>query len=137
MNGGSSIRVGFAALRANPMRAILSTLGVIFGVAALVSVLALGDGLERFGRSQSAGTTDLQTLVVAPQAFQVLDGQLVPRLDYLTVTSADAESLALRLGRSAQVSMMSRAPAIVTRGDSGPTHAGVVTATVPATLRLP
>src|SRR3982751_4468736 len=35
----SSLRVGFDTLRANPLRTLLSTLGIIMGVAALVSVL--------------------------------------------------------------------------------------------------
>ena len=39
----SSLRVGFDTLRANPLRTLLSTLGIIMGVAALVSVLSLGD----------------------------------------------------------------------------------------------
>ena len=42
------ILAGFAALTANPMRTVLSTLGVIIGVGALVTILALSDGLERF-----------------------------------------------------------------------------------------
>ena len=55
----SSLRVGFDTLRANPLRTLLSTLGIIMGVAALVSVLSLGDGMERFARAQIERTTDL------------------------------------------------------------------------------
>ena len=40
----ASLKVGVETLRANPLRTLLSTLGVIMGVAALVSVLSLGDG---------------------------------------------------------------------------------------------
>ena len=50
----TSLRVGFETLRANPLRTILSTLGIIIGVAALVSVLSVGDGMERLARSRSA-----------------------------------------------------------------------------------
>ena len=49
------LRVASSSLRENPMRAALSMLGVIIGVASLVTVLALGDGMERFARDQIKG----------------------------------------------------------------------------------
>jgi putative ABC transport system permease protein len=61
-----SVAVGFDALRSNPLRTFLSTLGVVIGVAALVAILALGDGLERYGREQVERTTDLQVISVSP-----------------------------------------------------------------------
>jgi putative ABC transport system permease protein len=48
----SSLTVGLEALRANPLRTLLSTLGVVMGVGAMVSVLAMGDGVEQFSRAQ-------------------------------------------------------------------------------------
>ena len=47
-----SVRVGIQTLRANPMRTMLSTLGVVMGAASLAAVLSIGDGAERFARSQ-------------------------------------------------------------------------------------
>ena len=41
----SSLAVGLEALRANPLRTVLSTLGVVMGVGAMVSVLSMGDGV--------------------------------------------------------------------------------------------
>jgi putative ABC transport system permease protein len=38
--------VAMAAIRANVMRAILTTLGIIIGVAAVISVVALGEGAQ-------------------------------------------------------------------------------------------
>lgn len=55
----ASIRVGVDTLRANPLRTILSALGVIMGAGALVSVLSLGDGVEHYARRQIERTTDL------------------------------------------------------------------------------
>ena len=51
-------------IRLNPLRGLLSTLGVIIGVASLVAVLSLGDGMERTVREQLAQTTDIQTIAV-------------------------------------------------------------------------
>jgi putative ABC transport system permease protein len=83
---------------------MLSTLGVIIGVAALVAVLALGDGMEQLGRQEIERTTDIQTVVLSPQLSEELDGQTVPRSDYPVFTPDDASELA-RLPAVAAVSL--------------------------------
>src|SRR4029450_3545687 len=45
-----SIHVGLATLKVNPLRTMLSTLGVIIGAGSLVAVLSLGDGAGSFAR---------------------------------------------------------------------------------------
>jgi putative ABC transport system permease protein len=40
----TALATGVRTLGANPLRTILSTLGIIIGVAALVAVLSVGDG---------------------------------------------------------------------------------------------
>jgi len=88
--GLSSITIGIETLRSNPLRTVLSTLGVIIGVASLVTVLALGDGMERLGRQEIERTTDVQTVSVAPQLTEEIDGRTFPRNDYPVFTPADA-----------------------------------------------
>ncbi|HET7231762.1 MAG TPA: ABC transporter permease [Longimicrobium sp.] len=75
----ASIRVGFSALRGNPMRTALATIGVVIGVGALVAVLSLGDGMEAFARSQVERTTGVQNVYVAPVTADTVDGILVAR----------------------------------------------------------
>lgn len=94
----SSLAVGFEALRANPLRTILSTLGVVMGVAAMVSVLAMGDGVERFARLQIERTTSLLAVSVQPTAMMSLDGQRVRRDSVIQFRSSDAHALASALG---------------------------------------
>jgi putative ABC transport system permease protein len=91
-----SILTGLSALAINPMRSALSTLGVIIGVAALVAILALGDGLERFSREQVESTTDLHTVTLAVQTELQVDGLAVRRDSLPRFSKADLESL---LGR--------------------------------------
>ena len=55
----SSLSIALGTLRANPLRTVLSTLGIVIGAAALVAVLTLGDGMERFGCQQLATIIDL------------------------------------------------------------------------------
>lgn len=89
----TAISVGFETLRANPLRTILSTLGVIIGVSALVAVLSVGDGLERSVRTQIEQTSDLQAVSVASRTREEIDGQFFPIAKPATVTVDDARSV--------------------------------------------
>lgn len=107
----ASIGIGFETLRSNPLRTVLSTLGVIIGVASLVAILALGDGMERFGREEIERTTDVQTVALEPQFSEEIDGQSVPRSDYPVFTPADADELR-RLADIAGVSLTLQGTAV-------------------------
>ena len=89
----TALSVSVDALRVNPLRTILSTLGVIMGVGSMVSVLAMGDGVERYAREALSRTTDLQTATISPIAVQRLDGIFVRRNDVVQFTVADAAEL--------------------------------------------
>jgi putative ABC transport system permease protein len=88
----TSFTIGFTALGASPLRSLLSTLGVIIGVASLVAVLAVGDGLERFSR-EGLETTPIQTIEVAPRTSLTVDGVRVPGTGFPTFTLRNAVSL--------------------------------------------
>ncbi|SOD03133.1 putative ABC transport system permease protein [bacterium JGI 053] len=75
----ASVRVGVAALRVNPLRTLLATLGVIIGVASLVAVLSLGDGMEAYARKQVERTTSVQNVFVSPITHDTVDGIRVAR----------------------------------------------------------
>ena len=87
-----SVRVGVQTLRANPMRTVLSTLGVVMGAAALVAVLSLGDGAERFARDQIE-RRGLQTVAITAKTSDAVDGLQVPRSDYPRFTPEDLGDL--------------------------------------------
>ena len=61
------IKVGFKSLRANKLRSLLSMLGIIIGVGAVISILALGAGGRNMVLDQirSLGTN---LLIVSPGA---------------------------------------------------------------------
>ena len=44
---GETIRVALASIRANKLRALLTMLGVIIGVAAVITVVAMGTGAQK------------------------------------------------------------------------------------------
>ncbi|MEJ2184347.1 MAG: ABC transporter permease [Gemmatimonadota bacterium] len=101
-----SIAVSLDALRSNPLRTFLSTLGVVIGVAALVAILALGDGLERYGREQIQQTTDLQVISITPSTTESIDGVRVLRPDPAVIQPSDVEALRARLGDNASAALM-------------------------------
>ena len=55
-------RIAGSALRTNPLRSLLTMLGIVIGVAAVIAMVALGDGAQRSVQERIArlGTTTLQ-----------------------------------------------------------------------------
>jgi putative ABC transport system permease protein len=127
-----TLAIGFAALRANPLRTALSTLGVVIGVASLVAILALADGLERYSRQQIAETTDLQMVMVEPQTVERgPDGVLVRRTDVPVLTAGDAADLARATAGRADVTLGLTASGWLTVDGDTARHAVIVMATLP------
>jgi len=89
----NSFVVSFSTLRANPLRTFLSTLGIVIGVASLVAVLSLGDGMERYFRSQIGQTTDLQAIGLTARQTREVDGVNIPVDSPVVFTMADAVAL--------------------------------------------
>jgi putative ABC transport system permease protein len=109
----SSLTVGLEALRANPLRTLLSTLGVVMGVGAMVSVLAMGDGVEQFARAQIEETTDLLAVLIVPATQANIDGQLVRREDILRFTRSDAAALDAAIAGEHTVALVTSGAVIV------------------------
>ncbi len=92
-------------LRANPLRTLLSTLGVIIGVASLVAILALADGLERYSRDQISTTTDLQTVMVTPRTTESEDGVRVRVEEVARLDRPGVGEMETRLGSRATAAL--------------------------------
>src|SRR5258705_11241887 len=98
----SSFRVSVETLRGNPLRTFLSTLGSVIGVASLVAVLSLGDGMQQFVRTQVGETTDLQVMSVSARTSRTVDGAPIPRPDTIRFSSEDMDALQATLGAMAR-----------------------------------
>lgn len=123
-----SILIGCRALAANPLRTVLSTLGVIMGTGALVAVLSVGDGVEAFARKQLSETTDLQLISVVPRTNRSVDGVSFPRADTVRFTPADLSDLSQTLGPEAVAVLRWSGAAMVTGLPNDSLRATVVVA---------
>lgn len=110
----SLTRSAFETLRSNPMHTFMSILGLVIGVAALVGVLSLGDGLEAFARDQIEQTTDLNMVTVSSKTTDMVDGLRVRRPDAITLSVSDAASLRREVAAEAGVAYASREAVRVT-----------------------
>ena len=120
-----SIHVGLLTLRANPVRTLLSTLGVVMGAASLVGVLSVGDGAQLLARRQIE-RLGLQAVGVIPRTSEVIDGLPVPRADFPTFTISHAQSLARRISPSTVVLSTTGTGTFVIKAGASP-HAAIVT----------
>jgi putative ABC transport system permease protein len=121
-----SIQIGLQTLRANPVRTLLSTLGVVMGAASLVGVLSVGDGAQRFARRQIE-LFGLQAISVTPKTFDFVDGLSVPRTSFPAFTIEHAKSLSARLGQASAVVLFAPGTGTFVTSAGGPPRAAVVT----------
>ena len=86
-----SLRLAFASLRANPLRAVLTILGIVIGVAAVVALTSIGSGSTRAveNRFNSFGT---DTITVQTSRFS---SNATP------LTAADLAAIKATAGRQA------------------------------------
>jgi putative ABC transport system permease protein len=121
-----SIQIGLQTLRANPVRTLLSTLGVVMGAASLVGVLSVGDGAEAFARRQieQAG---LQAVGVIPRTSDVVDGLTIPRPAFPIFTIDQARSLSARVGPASTVVLTAAGTATFVTSVGGAPRAATVT----------
>ena len=70
MNIAESLRIAVDSLLINRLRAVLTTLGIIIGVGAVIGLVSLGRGVERFVQSefQSLGSNVLFVFSSAPSS---------------------------------------------------------------------
>lgn len=80
-----AVRVALGGIAANKLRAVLTTLGVVIGVAAVIALVSVGEGASALVTSQIQGL-GTNVLIIAPVNARV------------TLKAEDAETMALRLG---------------------------------------
>ena len=129
-----ALGIASASLRANLLRSALATLGVVIGVAALVAVLSLGDGMERYMRDRIQGQ-GYQAVTIAPIESDELDGIAIRRKNIIEVTVADAIALRQALPSGSTVQLIKQGVTTLTSsGSTKPRGARVLGALAPEIL---
>jgi putative ABC transport system permease protein len=93
MNLFESIHIAMRALAANKLRSILTMLGIIIGVGAVIALMSIGRGVEKYVTDQFAGLGS-NLLFIAPG--QIADGPPRERVGVKLLTLNDAAALADR-----------------------------------------
>lgn len=85
---GQSFLLAFQNIRSNLFHTFLSVLGIVIGVAALVSILSLIDGMEEFARMQITQTSSLNAIIIQTKTHRNVNGislrkENLPVIDYI------------------------------------------------------
>ena len=90
---GETIRVALGALRANKLRSLLTMLGIVIGVAAVIAVVALGNGAQKQINDR---ITALGTTLLTINPGQGMQGGVRTGGGGARLTTDDAEALVTR-----------------------------------------
>jgi putative ABC transport system permease protein len=93
MNPRQTIRTALTALSTNKLRSSLTILGVVIGVAAVIALMALGEGTQ-VSVAQNIESMGTDLLFVNPGASSSQFGIRGAQGSAVTLTMADAEALA-------------------------------------------
>ncbi len=126
---------GLQALRQSPLHSLLSILGLVIGVAALVAILSLVDGMEVFARQQIESRTGVQSITVVPSQTERIDNVTVRRDSIPVLTLEDSRALRAELGEEVRVALAQRRPVELAYDTSG--TAAVVVASEASIWYLP
>ena len=112
---GETIRVALGALRANKLRSLLTMLGIVIGVSAVIAVVALGRGAQQAvnDRISSLGTT---LLTVSPgqartggvMSFDVRSRLLLEDADALRDRGTDILAVQPEISSNLQVQFLNK-----------------------------
>lgn len=77
-----TFRIAFQNARSNLFHTLLSVLGMVIGVGALVAILSLIDGMEKYAHDQISKTTSLESVLISSITTKRVDNINVKKEDY-------------------------------------------------------
>ncbi len=90
-----SFGMAIQSIRSRVWHTLLSVLGIIIGVAALVATLSLIDGLEAYANEQIGKTTSLKAVMISSNQYERVNGvsvkiDSIPIIDYQSFEALSA-----------------------------------------------
>jgi putative ABC transport system permease protein len=89
----SSFVLALHNIRSNFFHTILSIVGIVIGVAALVSILSLIDGMEKYAKEQITKTTSLNAIMVRTNTNKNINGVWIRKDSVTHMTHTDFDNL--------------------------------------------
>jgi putative ABC transport system permease protein len=133
----NSFILAFHNIRSHFFHTMLSVLGIVIGVAALVSILSLIDGMEQYAKDQITFTTSLKAIIVRPETNKQVNGISVRKDSISFFHYQDYTSLQSALTFPTTGYLLStRASEVKIKEDSFQT-AALITASAPSILVIP
>jgi putative ABC transport system permease protein len=108
-------KVAYKALGRNKMRSVLTTLGIIIGVGAVIAMVGIGEGAKKMVNEQIASLGD--NLVTVHPGSHVAGGIRAGAGTVTTLTAADAEAIRQNCTAVSRVSPVVRTGAQVVAGN--------------------
>ncbi|MEP7320451.1 MAG: ABC transporter permease [Saprospiraceae bacterium] len=95
-------------LRNNFLHTLLSILGIVIGVAALVSILSLIDGMEKYARDQISSTTSLKNITIRTITHKTINNLQVRKDSFATIPYEDIDDLQQKISGQGKVYLISQ-----------------------------
>jgi putative ABC transport system permease protein len=130
---GVSFVLALQNIRANFFHTVLSVLGIVIGVAALVAMLSFIDGIEVYAKKQISSTTSLQSIMVRTNTHKWIDGVQVENKEPGYITLEKLQALEASLSHPAESYIFLDRPQEFFLADSGK-HVGVMVTGVNAAM---
>lgn len=102
MNYSNLLKIAVNALRRNKMRAFLTMLGIVIGVASVIAMLAIGQGSKKSIQDQVSGMGS-NMITISPGA-QARGGVMMGNSDSKSLTLGDVEAIATKCPSLKEVS---------------------------------
>ncbi|MER2998527.1 ABC transporter permease [Pontibacter populi] len=78
----SSFALALHTVRTRLFHTLLSILGIVIGVGALVTVLSLIDGMEKFAKEQITTTTSLKAVMIETNTYKRVNDVMLKKQEY-------------------------------------------------------
>ena len=115
MKSTRTLKTAFGALRRNVLRAVLTTLGIVIGVAAVITMMEIGKGAS-IAIQRTMASMGANTLVIFPAAASIA-GVNLGAGTMMTMTPGDAEAIAKECPAVGHVAPIVRARTQVVYGN--------------------
>ena len=129
-----SFGLAFQNIRTNLFHTVLSVLGIVIGVAALVSILSFIDGLEHYVQEQITQTTGLNSIVVQSDAYERVDGVRIKKDSFALLDDQAYAALLNDVDNVSRSALFTSSPAGVQVDTVTKTIGAILRATTPVKL---